>query len=164
MPEGSRPAVTLRPAAPDDARSVAGIWHAGWGDGHIGNVPDELVTVRHEASFRARAAERIGDTTVALVDGRVVGFVMVVDDEVEQVYVAAANRGSGVADALLADAERQIRAAGHPGAWLAVVEGNGRARRFYERRGWPDAGPIVYAAAGEDEPIAVPARRYVKSL
>ena len=156
--------MTLRPATPDDALRVAEIWHAGWGDGHIGNVPDELVAVRHEASFRSRAAERIADTTVALVDGQVVGFVMIVDDEVEQVYVGAANRGSGVADALMAEAERQIRAAGHASAWLAVVAGNARARRFYERRGWSDAGPIVYAAAGEDQPIAVPARRYVKAL
>ena len=38
---------------------------------------------------------------------------MVVDDEVEQIYVAGSHRGSGVADALLAEAERQVGAAGH---------------------------------------------------
>ena len=154
----------LRPATPDDADAIASIWSAGWGDGHLGNVPEELVAVRHEASFRARAPERIDDTTVAEVDGEVVAFVMVVDDEIEQVYVAAAHRGSGIADALMEDAERQIRQAGHASAWLAVVDGNARARRFYERRGWSDAGPIVYDAAGEESPIPVPARRYVKQV
>jgi catechol 2,3-dioxygenase-like lactoylglutathione lyase family enzyme len=73
-------------------------------------------------------------------------------------------RGTGVADALLAEAERQVTRAGHSSVWLAVVAGNARARKFYERRGWSDGGPFTYAAAGEDGPIAVPARRYVKRL
>ena len=111
-----------------------------------------------------RASERISDTTVATVDGAVAGFVMVVDDEVEQVYVAAPYRGTGVAQALLAEAERQVEAYGHGKAWLAVVAGNARARAFYERAGWVDEGPFDYAAATEDGPIAVPCRRYTKLL
>ena len=120
--------------------------------------------IRDEADFRARAAARIGDVHVAVVDDEVAGFVMTHDDEVEQVYVAASHRGSGVADAVLADAERRIRAAGFDQAWLAVVAGNARARRFYERRGWIDDGPMVYEAPGPDGPIDVPAHRYAKAL
>lgn len=159
-----RPTVTLRQASADDAPAIADIWHLGWRDGHLGFVPQELIAARHEGSFRTRAAQRVGDTTVAVVDGKVAGFVMVVGDEVEQVYVAASHRGTGVADALLAEAERQVTRAGHSSVWLAVVAGNARARKFYERRGWSDGGPFTYAAAGEDGPIAVPARRYVKRL
>jgi GNAT superfamily N-acetyltransferase len=159
-----RPTVTLRQASADDAPAIADIWHLGWRDGHLGFVPQELIAARHEGSFRTRAAQRVGDTTVAVVDGKVAGFVMVVSDEVEQVYVAASHRGTGVADALLTEAERQVTRAGHSSAWLAVVAGNARARKFYERRGWSDGGPFTYAAAGEDGPIAVPARRYVKRL
>ena len=133
-------------------------------DGHLGFVPQELVAARHKDSFRTRAAERVSDTTVAVIGGEVAGFVMVVGDEVEQVYVAASHRGTGVADTLMTEAERQITRAGHSTAWLAVVAGNTRARRFYERRGWSDAGPFNYAAAGEDGPISVPSRRYVKHL
>jgi GNAT superfamily N-acetyltransferase len=144
--------------------AVAGIWHAGWPDGHLGHVPDELVAVRTADSFRTRAAERTADTRVAEVDGEIAGFTMVVEDEVEQVYVDAAHRGTGVADVLLADAERRIREGGHRRAWLAVVAGNARARRFYERRGWVDDGPMVYAAVGPDGPIDVPALRYTKVL
>ena len=48
---------------------------------------------------------------------------MVVDDEVEQVYVAADFRGTGVAAALIGEAERQVEADGHRKAWLAIVAG-----------------------------------------
>ena len=44
------------------------------------------------------------NTTVALVQGQIAGFVIVVDNEVEQVYVSALHRGEGVADMLMADA------------------------------------------------------------
>jgi GNAT superfamily N-acetyltransferase len=151
----------LRPATDADAPAVATIWHLGWRDGHLGNVPDALLPARTRESFETRAAERVGDTTVAEIDGAVAGFVMVVGDEVEQVYVAAERRGSGVAGALLAEAERQVRAAGHEQAWLAVVAGNARARRFYERSGWTDDGAFDYNAAGG---IAVPSHRYVKTV
>jgi GNAT superfamily N-acetyltransferase len=143
---------------------VAEIWHLGWQDGHLGLVPQELADIRTEASFRTRAADRVADTTVATVDGAVAGFVMVVGDEVEQVYVSSGHRGTGVAAALLAEAERQVHANGHGKAWLAVVAGNARARAFYERAGWVDEGPFDYAAATEDGPIAVPCRRYTKLL
>jgi ribosomal protein S18 acetylase RimI-like enzyme len=156
--------ITLRPAEAADAAAVASIWHSGWRDGHLGHVPEELVAVRTEDSFKARAADRIGDTTVALAGNEVAGFVMVMDDEVEQVYVSSDHRGSGVAGTLLAEAERQVIASGHSRAWLAVATGNLRARRFHERNGWTDAGAFDYPAATEAGPIPVPCHRYVKDV
>jgi GNAT superfamily N-acetyltransferase len=158
------PSFHLRRARSEDAPAVADIWNAGWHDGHDGRVPEALVAARDPASFQTRAAQRVTDTTVAETSGEVTSFVMVVSDEVEQIYVAGHHRGSGVAGLLLDEAERQIRAAGHAQAWLAVVPGNTRARRFYERHGWHDAGPFDYAATGHDGPIPVPCRRYVKQL
>jgi ribosomal protein S18 acetylase RimI-like enzyme len=159
-------AATLRPARPEDARAVAEIWRVGWRDGQLGHVPDELLVARTDASFGERAPARIADpatdTVVAVVDGAVAGFVMVVGDEVEQVYVAPAHRGTAVAPTLLAEAERLVRAGGHERAWLAVVAGNARARRFYERNGWRDEGPFDHMAEGPDGPIRVPAHRYAK--
>jgi GNAT superfamily N-acetyltransferase len=111
---------------------------------------NNLARARTETSFRERAAERVADTTAATVGGAVAGFVMVVDDEVEQVYVAQTHRGTGVAAALLARAEEIVAGSGHEDAWLAVVAGNTRGRRFYERNGWIDQGVIDYAAATED--------------
>ena len=156
---------SIRPATPEDAAAVAEIWRDGWRDGHLGFVPDTLAAVRTDESFRTRAADRVADTTVAVVGADVAGFIMVVGDEVEQVYVSSRHRGSGVADALLAEAERQVRANGHEVAWLAVVEGNGRARSFYERTGWSDEGGFDYEAAVEDgSTVSVPCCRYVKPL
>ena len=159
-----RTLVAIRPARDEDAAEVAEIWGLGWLDGHRGLVPQELVDVRTPASFSTRAAERVPDTTVATVDGAVAGFVMVVDDEVEQVYVSAPHRGTGVSTALMDEAERRVRANGHSTAWLAVVAGNARARAFYVRCGWSDEGPFDYAAAGETGPIMVPTHRYTKLL
>jgi GNAT superfamily N-acetyltransferase len=68
------------------------------------------------------------------------------------------------AAALLTEAERLVRDNGHEQAWLAVVVGNARARRFYQRRGWADQGPFDYPAAGPNGPIAVPVHRYVKRV
>ena len=154
--------VTIGPAREQDAEAIAEIWRSGWLDAHLEHVPQALADVRTEESFATRAAARIPGTTVASLDGAVVGFVMVVDDEVEQVYVAAAARGTGVADALIREAESQVLAGGHEKAWLAVVAGNARARAFYERAGWIDEGGFAYEAAVEGGTIAVPCRRYTK--
>lgn len=156
--------IELRPARPADADAVGDVWSAAWRDGHVGHVSGELVALRTPESFRARAAGRVAGTTVAVVDGQVAGFVTVAADEVEQVFVAAALRGSGLAGRLLAEAERQVARAGHRVAWLAVVTGNARARRFYERSGWRDAGPFEYAAEHDGGTIGVPCHRYVKDV
>ncbi|HET6729741.1 MAG TPA: GNAT family N-acetyltransferase [Jiangellaceae bacterium] len=156
--------IELRRATLDDAEAVASIWRDGWRDGHLGNVPDELVAARTLESFSSRAAQRVGDTVVFVVGGAVAGFVMVVDDEVEQVYVSSRHRGTGVAAALLDEAERLVRSNGHERAWLAVVAGNARARRFYERMGWTDEGAFDYPAANAGSTIPVPCLRYVKRL
>ncbi len=155
---------SLRPATAGDAATIAVIWYEGWRDGHVGHVPDEALPARTLESFQSRAPHRVADTTVVDVDGAVAGFVMVVDDELEQVYLGRDHRGSGLAEVLLAEAEQQIAAAGHGRAWLAVVPGNGRARAFYERRGWSDEGRFDYEAAGPSGPIAIPCHRYEKDL
>jgi GNAT superfamily N-acetyltransferase len=157
-------AFSIRPARAEDAEAVATIWCDGWGDGHLGHVPQALVAVRTPESFRSRAAQRVGDTVVAVAGDHVAGFVMVVADEVEQVYVSADHRGSGVAGLLLAEAERLVAVAGHRRAWLAVVAGNARARRFYERCGWADEGLFDYAATMSGGTIVVPSHRYVKPV
>jgi len=156
--------VTVRPASPDDAQEVARIWYDGWRDGHLGHVPDELLAARTSESFGERAPLRVEDTAVAVVGNEVAGFVMVDDDEVEQVYVSRNHRGTGIAAILLAESERLVAVQGHRRAWLAVATGNDRARRFYARNGWADEGPFDYPAAGPAGPIPVPCHRYAKQV
>ncbi|HEU4541056.1 MAG TPA: GNAT family N-acetyltransferase [Jiangellaceae bacterium] len=153
----------LRPATIDDVENIAAVWHSGWPDGHLGNVPDELAEHRQLADFLRLVPPRIDMTTVAASSDGVIGFVTVHDDEVEQVYVAKSARGSGVAAALLSHAEQTI-ADRYDRAWLAVVAGNDRARRFYARQGWRDAGPIEYSAEIDGGTFIVPCHRYEKQL
>ncbi len=150
----------IRKATPDDVEVVSGIWHTGWADGHLGHVPPELVRYRNREQFVSRACERVEGTWVAERQGQIVGFVVVKGDEVEQLYVDRVARGAGVAAMLLRKGEAEIRSAGHRAAWLAVVAGNQRARSFYARLGWRDAGPLSYMAETEAGPLAVPTQRY----
>jgi ribosomal protein S18 acetylase RimI-like enzyme len=156
--------IELRAATDGDADAIATIWAAGWRDGHVGNVPEALVAARTDESFRTRAPGLVPGTTVAVVDGDVAGFVTVVDDELDQVYVAERHRGRGVADALLADGERRVAAAGHSEAWLVVVPGNHRALAFYARNGWTDGGLFDHPAPSGSGPIMVRSHRYTKPV
>jgi ribosomal protein S18 acetylase RimI-like enzyme len=156
--------VRLRPATAADAAAIARIWSEGWADGHAGHVPDALVAERPPASFHPRAMERIGQTWVAESVGTVTGFVVVVDAEVEQIYVDRSWRGRGVAERLLRHAEAVIGQGGRRTAWLAVVAGNTRARRFYARLGWRDRGPFTYLAQSATGTVPVPAHRYEREV
>ncbi|WP_235503596.1 GNAT family N-acetyltransferase [Aeromicrobium sp. Root344] len=124
--------------------------------------PDCTRTARQRTSS-GLTPSRTPLTTVAVADDQVIGFVTVHEDEIEQVYVDASARGSGTA-ALLLDHGEQLVGASYERAWLAVVAGNARARRFYERRGWVDAGPFDYSAETDDGTFTVPALRYEKDL
>ena len=156
--------VTLRPGTDEDAGAVADIWHEGWHVAHPGHVPDGLTERRTLDAFHERAPKRVADTTVAEVDGRVAGFIMVVDDEVEQIYVGAGHRGRGVAGVLMAEAERQVAEGGYDVAWLAVAIGNMRARAFYEAQGWVNVGDLPYEVVALGERFISPCRRYEKRV
>ena len=154
----------IRPAQAEDMAAVADIWHRAWHVGHAGHVPDGLTAARTLEAFHTRTPARVADTMVAEVDGVLVGFTMVAGDEVEQVFVDPRSHGTGVAAPLLAAAEQQVAAAGHDVAWLAVVVGNARARAFYEKRGWHDAGDLPYEVSAGGTTYVSPCRRYEKAV
>jgi GNAT superfamily N-acetyltransferase len=153
----------LRPATDADIEAIAEIWHRAWRDGHVGQIPPALEPHRQPSHFRKRVPPRIPYTTVAAIGGDPVGFVTVHEDELEQLFVAEGARGTGVAVALLRHGERAI-AARFEVAWLAVAAGNARARRFYEKCGWTDAGGFDYEAEIEGGTLAVPCRRYERRV
>jgi GNAT superfamily N-acetyltransferase len=153
----------LRPATPSDTDAIASVWHTAWRDGHLGHVPEALLPERTLDEFRRRVPPRIPRSTVAEDADGVVGFVTVEHDELEQLMVAGRARGTEIAARLLRAGEQQI-AQHHPTAWLSVVAGNARARRFYAREGWHDAGPIDYFAETSQGPMLVPSHRYEKQL
>jgi ribosomal protein S18 acetylase RimI-like enzyme len=155
--------VAIRPAGLEDLAAIASLWHCGWIDAHLGHVPEALLPHRRLEDLRQRAAERLSDIHAAMFGLKVVGFIAVHGDEIEQLYVAAAARGTGVADALLAHGESLIAGRGDT-AWLAVVAGNTRARRFYARNGWRDCGAFLNPARIANGTLPVPSLRYEKQL
>uniref|UniRef100_UPI003F491BDE GNAT family N-acetyltransferase n=1 Tax=Actinomadura sp. CA-154981 TaxID=3240037 RepID=UPI003F491BDE len=155
----------LRNARPHEAPELAVLWRAAWLDGHTGHVPDELMKARGPEHFSVHAEKFVGSTVVATDDDKLLGLVVLAEDtgEVVQLAVDRAARGIGVGGALLRCAEERLSGR-HRKAYLAVVPGNTRARRFYEFHGWRDEGPMVYRAPAAAGPVEVPVHRYTQVL
>ena len=161
MPDDSLP---LRPAVPEDLEPLAALWHQGVHAAHAGLIPDALLALRTRESMRERLVPMLPRTTVAGPVGAPVGFCTIHDDELNQLYVAPAAQGRGVAMRLMADAEDRLRAGGHVVAWLACAVGNDRAVRFYEKCGWRRAGTMTYGAETSSGPFPVETWRIEKRL
>jgi GNAT superfamily N-acetyltransferase len=154
----------LRDAQPMEIDRLAHIWYEGWQDAHASLVPDELKRLRTRESFRERLAQRLANTRVAELDGEIVGFCTLRDDELYQLFIAAPARGTGIAAALVADAEMRLEEAGFATAWLGCAIGNDRAARFYEKCGWMRTGSTVVAVETSEGPFDLEVWRYEKRL
>ena len=89
---------------------------------------------------------------------------MVTEDELYQMYVSRDARGTGIAQALITDAENRIRGAGQPSAWLACAVGNERAGRFYEKSGWINSGQTIVELDTSSEAFPLEVWKFVKDL
>jgi ribosomal protein S18 acetylase RimI-like enzyme len=154
----------VRAAEEHEIDQLARIWYEGWNDAHAHLVPAELTRQRTLESFRNRLLSALSDVRVAGASGAPVGFAMTKGDELYQLYVSAPARGSGVAAALIDDAEARLAASGIETAWLACAIGNDRAARFYEKRGWRRAATVGYLAATSGGQFAMDVWRYEKVL
>jgi ribosomal protein S18 acetylase RimI-like enzyme len=125
-------------------------------------IAEHIRTVLSPARFRAHLSDPAHRVVLAEVDGRPVGYTMVVAAppadpdvagalrlrpaiELSKVYVEAGSHGVGVARPLMAETLRIARElAGErdrdAGIWLGVNEHNARAIRFYERSGFRIVG------------------------
>ena len=129
----------VRDPLPSDVEPLAQLWLAGWRDAHLAIVPPELEKHRDINNLRQRMTDGLPNGRVIGPPGDPLGFYMLKDDELYQFYVSARARGTGVAPALMADAEARLAARGLDTAWLACAVGNNRAARFYEKSGWTRA-------------------------
>jgi GNAT superfamily N-acetyltransferase len=89
---------------------------------------------------------------------------MLKDDELYQFYLARQARGTGLAAALIADAEALLAARGVATAWLACAVGNDRAARFYQKSGWTNARTMPNRLETPEGVFDLPVWRYEKRL
>ncbi|MEM6890652.1 MAG: GNAT family N-acetyltransferase [Pseudomonadota bacterium] len=135
--------VQLEFATEEQVEQIAKIWTSGWQEAHAEIVPVVLRDLRTPKSFLPRVRANLAATCVATNEGNILGFYMVKGRELYQMYVAKHARGSGVAQALIKDAEKRIEAAGYKTAWLACAIGNAPAVHFYKKSGWSNTGRQV---------------------
>lgn len=114
-----------------EARAIARILWA------FGEETPWLPQPRTRAEIRAMAVRliRAGQVRVARRHGRVLGFAIRDGAELHALYVARPARGRGIGKALL-DAAK----AAEPALGLFAHEANARARAFYAREGFTEAG------------------------
>jgi GNAT superfamily N-acetyltransferase len=126
----------IRDALESEIPALAVLWRDAWMDGHAAHVPADLTALRTLASFESRLREAFPDIRVFDDGGVPRGFHVLKGEELYQLFVAAAARGTGVAVALIDDAEARLAARGVKTCFLTCAIGNERAARFYRKRGW----------------------------
>ncbi|MFF7450383.1 MULTISPECIES: GNAT family N-acetyltransferase [unclassified Streptomyces] len=160
-----------------DCPRVAEIRVGGWRTAYRGLVPqpylDAMDVTEETELLRTRLRQGDGNVVnlVAERDGEVLGWAAhgpyrdgerhTPDAELYALYVHPGHHGAGLGHALLQESMRRCTAAGHARMYLWVLEGNHRARRFYERGGFhADGAQAPFEVAG----VAVPEVRYVRAM
>jgi GNAT superfamily N-acetyltransferase len=154
----------VRPADVSEIDRLARLWHDVWHQSHASFAPPELIRLRTLASFRDRLEAALPEIYVVGPVGGPLGLCVLRGEELYQLFVAPEAHGSGVAAALIADAEARLAARGVETAWLACAIGNTRAARFYEKSGWRMAGTFVMLSETSNGPFPVDQWRYEKRL
>lgn len=154
----------IRPADAIELDDLATLWFEGWQDAHRQILPPALARYRTWESFRERLQASFSNMRVVGPVGGVLGLCVIKDDELYQLYVSKAARGSGVAALLLTDGESRLAAAGVQTAWLACAIGNERAAKFYEKHGWGRVGNMINQLPTPDGMFPLEVWRYEKDL
>ena len=140
----------VRPAVPEDAYDVARAHIRSWQSAYRGLIAQEyLDSLTPEAWASRYTFGRMGirlPSTLVAVDGSAIcglattGLCCDIDltnfGELMAIYVDPAYLRTGVGRLLITAARKRLRGVGVVAASLWVLDGNVRARRFYERDGW----------------------------
>ncbi len=133
----------IRTARPDDTEAIVDVWDAASRIAH-GFLGEEFLA--EERNAVAGDWLPVAETTVFEVDGRVVGFVSMVGNEVGGLFVHPEHQGRGIGRTLI-DRVRTSR----PSLELDVFEANTGARRFYESCGFVEVGRHRHEPTGQLE-------------
>jgi putative acetyltransferase len=136
--------LTVRPMRPEDMAETLDVWVAAW---QIAYPAIDFAARRGWTEDRIAELERTGSRSlIASHDGRIVGALVVNPDTgyLDQIVVATQWHGRGVAEILLAEAQRAAPA----GLQLHVNQDNVRAIRFYQKHGFMTVGEDVNPRSG----------------
>lgn len=129
-----------RPIATSEYALVAELWHDAWHETQAPFVPDALIKLRTRPDFLRRLKEMDDRARTIGPVGAPVGLCAIKDDELDQLFVHPDARGTGIAAALITDAETRLRDAGITKAVLDCLQENTPALRFYTKMGWSSEG------------------------
>ena len=161
--------VVVRRAVLADADALGSVHVRAWQAAYRGLMPDEFLDAlsieERQRSWRdGLAPGRLADRDVLVVEdpvsSRVCGFAAVgdardddADGELWAINVDPDAWGRGVSAPLQDGAVRAHAERGCSGAYLWVVAGTVRARRFYEREGWTSDGGVKDGATFGGRPV-----------
>ncbi|MGC9666414.1 N-acetyltransferase family protein [Planosporangium sp. 12N6] len=169
--------VRVRPATVDDADAIGAVHVRSWQAGYRGLMPEAVLAGLDPADRAARWRELLARPQpgavvfVAVRDAAVLGFASAGTyrdgtarpdspdaGEVYAIYVDPPHWGGGVGRALMDAAVGHLTGTGRRPVRLWALDGNDRARRFYERYGF-----VADGAAGShpvDGGVEVPTIRF----
>lgn len=148
----------------DEKAEVAEIFWRSWHESHAPFIPRPIVEHRTRDYFVDRVGQFERNPVVAVEDARLLGFVVWVDDRLDQLWVLPEARRRGIGSRLLDHAEAEMAAAGQRRLRMVCRLGNEGARRLYERRGWSVVGQYDKPLGTADGEIGVPVWQMEKAL
>ncbi len=150
-----------------DERQIIDLWHDGWHEAHHHLVPASVLTYRTAAYFELWLAECAGTFAVAVRGDIIAGFYGTDGEEISKLYVHSNARGTGIAQALLYQAECTLLDRGVRSAHLYCTAGNTRAGRFYAAHGWRCLSTFtdqLWLPVGVTDNYQVGTEHYTKTL
>ena len=138
----------IRPAKQSDAQALGSVYCRGWQEGYKGLMPQfflDALTPENCAPKPDHIAPK--RRFVAEVDGEAVGtatFGAGREDasmlEIQSLYVLPLHWGTGQGSALFRAVCEKAKELGYPGLYVWTLEGNARAKAFYEHMGMTATG------------------------
>lgn len=133
----------LRPYQPGDQADVLDVWF------RASSLAHPFLSAEFMARERAEIGDHwleVADTTVYESDGRVVGSISLIGNEVGGIFVDPGHQGQGIGRALMGHAEGT-----RPFLELTVFAANTAARRFYDRYGFEPVAETTHEETGQPQ-------------